>query len=101
METAVASSVIVDVDVLALELEVGEPFDEVVGQPRHNTADAFEFPFSKLECAKVVEFLVDFVVERSKVDAFGTELEFPVSSLVRMLVEHALAHTELVCIGLR
>ena len=100
VETAVASSVIVDVDVLALELEVGKPFDEVVGQPRHNTANAFEFPFSKLKGAKVVKFAIDFVVERSQVDAIRTELEFPVGTFVRMLVEDRLTHAELVCIGL-
>ena len=100
VQTAVASSVIFDVDILALELEVDKPFDEVVGQPRHNTADAFEFPVSKLKGAKVIEFPVDFVVERCQVDAVGTEFEFPVCMFVRMLVLDSLTHTELVGVGL-
>ena len=58
VQTAVASSVIFDVNILTLELEVGKPFDEVIGKPRHNTAYAFEFPLGIFQRAKVVNFFI-------------------------------------------
>ena len=48
----------------------------------------------------MVEFTVDFVEIRGQVDTGGTELEFPVGTLIAALVEYELSHTELVSVGL-
>ena len=100
MKTAIICRVLLAVDILALQLEILKNFDKIVGKPRHDPANALDFPFSETQCAEVVELTVDFVIERSQVHAGGPELELPVRPFVAALVEHKLGHTELVGVRL-